>query len=64
MKMPVGFLDVLPIGDLHFSRNPGAILCQVAANSKTGTFLKFRLIETHNPLKFTIKRLRGLSGSL
>lgn len=64
MKMPVGFLDVLPIGDFHFSRNRGAILCQVAVNSKTGTFLKFLLIEAYNPLKFTIKRLRGLSGTL
>ena len=39
--MPVDFLDVLPIGDFHFTRDRGAILCQVAVNSKTGTFLEF-----------------------
>ena len=39
--MPVDFLAVLPIGDFRFSRNRGAILCQVVANSKTGTFMEF-----------------------
>lgn len=41
MKIPVDFLDVLPIGDLHFSRNQGTILCQVSTNSKTDTVKEF-----------------------